>query len=149
MCACAQDGKDKMVEKEKYLKRVFKAYKDNKRRLRELSFDGARGIDYTKTRSAKGAPKGNEQALVSYIDEKRKLEKQVDIVERTYSHYHIKEMAVCDGRAKYIHCRYIKGNKTIKTIMECCISESTSTNWVKDIMETAAAIADIYSLWTE
>ena len=136
-----------MLDKEKYLKRVFKNYKDNKRRLRELSFDEVRAVDYSKTRSTGGAPKGTEKALVSYLDEKRKLEKQVDIVERTYSHYRIKEIAYCDSRAKYIHCRYIKGNKTIKTIMECCISESTSNNWVRQIMETAAAIADIYSLW--
>lgn len=138
-----------MTDKEKYIKRVFKNYKYNKSRLRELSFDDLRGIDYTKTHNTNGTHKGNEQALVSYIDEKRKLEKQVDIVERTLAHYRIKEIAHCDYRADIIRYRYIKGRSFTIAAVECNLSESTFTHAIRDIMETATAIADIYSLWTE
>ena len=138
-----------MLDKEKYLKRVFKSYKDNKRRLRELSFDEVRAVDYSKTRSTSGAPKGTEEALVSYIDEKRKLEKQVDIVERTLEYYRIEEKSKGLGKANFIHWRYVKGVKFCRAFMECNVSESTGFYWVRDIMQTAQAIADIYSLWTE
>ena len=138
-----------MLDKEKYIKRVFKSYKDNKRRLRELSFDEVRAVDYSKTRSTSGAPKGTEEALVSYIDEKRKLEKQVDIVERTLEYYRIDEKAKCSGYANIIRWRYIKGYSYNRAIIECNLPESTMNFAIRGIMETAAAIADIYSLWTE
>ena len=136
-----------MMDKEKYLKNAFKAYRANKKRLREMSFDGMKKTNYGATSRPTGTPKGYEQALVSYLDEKAAIEKQVEIVERTLEYYEVRERAFCDGKAKYIRCRYLKGYNTIRTTIECNISEGTFCNWCRDIMDTAAAVADMYTLW--
>ena len=51
------------MNKEQYIKRAFKNYYKNKQRLRELSFDTVRGIDYTKATSKNGTPKDTNKPL--------------------------------------------------------------------------------------
>lgn len=135
------------MNKEQYIKRAFKNYYKNKQRLRELSFDTVRGIDYTKATSKNGTPKGHEQALVCYLDEKRELEKQVEIVERTLDWYRVQERAKGCGKAEYIRHRFIKNMSFARAGIECCVGSTTASYWLNEIRETAAAIADIYTLW--
>lgn len=135
------------MNKEQYIKRAFKNYHKNKQRLRELSFNTVRGVDYGKATNKNGTPKGHEQALVNYLDEKRELEKQVEIVERTLAWYRVQERAKGCGKAEYIRHRFIKNMSFERAGIECSVGSTTASYWLNEIRETAAAIADIYTLW--
>ena len=131
------------MNKEQYIKRAFKNYQKNKQRLRELSFDTVRGIDYSKATNKNGTPKGHEQGLVRYLDEKRELEKQVEIVDRVLWFYKL------DGKEKdeYITQRYLKEKKVYQVAMDLFVADKTLLRWDKDIQATAARVADMFNLW--
>ena len=133
-----------MQEKIDYIKTAFKRYKENKRLFREMSFDGVRGIDYSKGTNKTGTPKGHEQALVQYLDEKRELEKQVEIVERVLWFYKLDEDT---AKIDYIKKRWFQGLPLYRVAMDCFISSSTAVNWCKEIFDIATRAADLFNLW--
>ena len=76
-------------EKEKYIKSAFKEYNKNKKRLKEISFDDLRGVDYTRQRNKNATPTGSENAIVDYLDEKQEFEKKVAIVDKCLWYYQL------------------------------------------------------------
>ena len=132
-----------MTEKEKYLKKVFRAYNNNKKRLKEISFNAVSGVDFSKQRTSTGIPKGNEHALVSYLDEKTAIEKQIELVERVLWFYRIEGK----GRDEYIKLRYMKNMKCYRVEMELFVSHSTIMAWEKEIIKKAELCADMLGLW--
>lgn len=130
--------------KSKYIKTAFKRYKENKRILREMAFDGVRGIDYTKGNTGKGARTGHENALVSYLDEKAAIEKQVAIVDRVLWFY---ELDNDTAKIDYIKSRWVKGLPLYRVAMDCYIANGTAVTWGKDVLALAARAADIFDLW--
>ena len=133
-----------MTERERYIKNAFKKYKENKKRLREMSFDAVRGIDYTKGNTGKGTRKGCENALVSYLDEKATIEKQVAIVDRCLWFYELDEDT---AKIDYIKKRWFKGLPLYRVAMECFIATGTAVTWGKEIFDVATRAADLFDLW--
>lgn len=132
-----------MDSKSKYIKTAFKRYKENKRLFREISFDGVRGIDYTKGNTGKGARTGQENALVSYLDKKQRIEKEIALVERVLWFYELDE----NPKHGYIIARWVKGKPAYRAAMDCYICESTGHLWAKEIFATASRVADLFNLW--
>lgn len=132
-----------MTEKEKYIKACFKEYNENKTRLHRLSFDGLRGVDYTRQHVKGNTKNGNETALVNYLDKKRNIEKRVALVDRVIWYYDLDG----NGKDKYIKLRYIKGRKQYQAAMDLFLSDSTLKAWEREIRETAARCADMFNLW--
>ncbi len=133
-----------MTDKEKYIKRTFKCYKENKKKQRAASFESVRAVDYSRAMgSGNCRSDGLESALVQYIDEKSKLEKQIAIVEKTMWYYQL------DGNGKYdyIRFRWVKGYPIYRVAMECYIGITTANVWGKEILQRAAAVADLFDLW--
>ena len=137
-----------MTGKEQFIKAAFKNYRKNKKRLSEMRFDNLRAVDYTR-KKAKSKCGGFEDALAAFIDEKIAIEKAVELVDRTLYHYEVIERAHADGKALYIRCRFLQGMSFARAGIECGVGDSTATNWLKDIRETAAAVADLYALWVK
>ena len=135
-----------MEEKEQYIKQAFKQYRMNKKLLSEMQFETLRGAGYNTAKPKQRA--GYENALAAFIDNKAAIEKAVEIVERTLYHYEIYERAYADGKAQYIRCRFVQGMGFTRAGVECGVPDSTACFWYSDIRETAAAIADLYNLWT-
>lgn len=131
------------MDKKQYISNALKNYKSNKQRLRELSFETVRGVDYSKEKNKKATPQGNETALVRYLDEKRTIEKQVEIVDRLLWFYRL------DGKGKdeYIIQRYLKGRFVVQISMDLYVSRETLFRWDKEIKTTAAHCADVFNLW--
>ena len=130
-------------EKEKYIKKAFACYRSNKKRLMETTFDGLRGTDFERVRTANGAPKGQENALVVFLDDKQNLEKQIELVERVLEYFKI------DGSGKddYIKARYFDGRFVYQIAMDLYTSDRTLLRWEKEIRRTAERIAEIYNLY--
>ncbi|MBQ9728196.1 MAG: hypothetical protein IJV85_01225 [Clostridia bacterium] len=136
-----------MTDKEKYIKRAFKCYKENKKKLREASFESVRAVDYSRVMGGGNRrPDGLESALVQYIDDKTELEKQIMIVEKILWYYQLDDKTGND-KIKYIHFRWEKGYPIYRVAMECCIGTTTACAWAREILKRAAAVADLYDLW--
>ncbi len=133
-----------MQDKSNYIKTAFKRYRENKRLLREMSFDSLCGIDYTKGRTGKGVRKGQENAIVSYLDEKATIEKQVAIVDRCLWFY---ELDNDTAKIDYIKKRWFKGLPLYRVAMECFIATGTAVTWGKEIFDVATRAADLFNLW--
>lgn len=133
-----------MTDKERYIKQAFKHYNENRKRLKELSFESVRAVDYTQPRFSKGAPKGDEGRLVSFLNLKTGLEKQIAIVDKVLLFYEMEG----GGKDEYIRLRWLKGHSTVSTALNCFISEKTARRWEKEIFERAARAADLFNLWT-
>lgn len=130
-------------EKDKYIKKAFACYRINKKRLRDATFDGLHGTNYERLRTANGTPQGQENALVAFLDEKRKLEKQIELVDRVLEYFKI------DGSGKddYIKARYFDGRYIYQIAMDLYTSDRTLLRWEKEIRRTAERIAEIYNLY--
>lgn len=137
-----------MMDKERYIKRAFKCYKENKKKLREASFESVRAVDYSKAVGGGNRRRdGLESALVQYIDDKMELAKQVEIVERTMWWYKIDGMKKGHAKYDYIQFRWVKGYPIYRVAMECYIGVNTANRWAKEIWKLAAAVADMFDLW--
>lgn len=132
-----------MTDKEKYIKSVFVCYRENKRRLKEISFNELKGVDYSKQKGGGYCKDGNESAIVKYLDEKRDIEKQIELVERVIWYYKL------DGKGKdeYIKQRYEKRKTFVSLSLDLYVSESTLYGWDKDIKALAVRVADMFNLW--
>ena len=67
-------------EKREYIKRAFRDYVNNKRRLEMLNIPGLGGVDYSRPSVVSDHSNGTEKTVLRYIDKKDILEKQVEIV---------------------------------------------------------------------
>lgn len=132
-----------MTEKEKYIKNAFKNYKLNKKKLRNVSFDGLHAIDCTKVKTGKNTSNGQENAIVSFLDEKARIEKEIKIVEHVLWFYELDG----GGKREYIVSRWIKGFPNHRAAMDCYISEATGYLWTKEILQVGIRAADLYNLW--
>lgn len=132
-----------MLNKQKFIKNAFKRYKEHKTRLRKMSFDGLRAVDYSRTRTSKSKTKGQESAIVHYLDEKAAIEKQIEIVDRVLWFYELDD----SPKHGYIVARWVKGFPAYRAAMECYISESTGHLWAKEIWQVGERAADMFNLW--
>ena len=132
-----------MTEKEKELKNIFNRYNANVKRLQEIEFSVFSGVDYTKQRTGGGNADGREKALVSYIDEKRRIEQEITIVERSIWFYRLNNPV----KMEYIKLRYFKHKKAYQCAMELYTGETTIYAWDREIMKTAERVAVYYGYY--
>lgn len=131
-----------MTDKEKFIKWAFKNYTLNRKRLKEQSFDSIHAVDYSKIR-VKETRVSLENSLVTYLDNKAKLSKAVELVDRVLWYYKL------DGSPKYdfIKARFEKGFSNLRACLDCYVSESTGKAWLKEIYKRGIAVADLFDLW--
>lgn len=138
-----------MTEKERYIKQAFKNYNENKKRLKELSFDCLRAVDYSRPCVSRSEPQSNENEIIRRLNRKQKFENQVQIVDKTIEFFKIQKTATGEqhGQCDYIQARFIWGKGQVAAAMDCYVCERTGRRWLKEIYQTAAVIADTYGLW--
>ena len=135
-------------EKREYIKRAFRDYVNNKRRLEMLNIPGLGGVDYSRPSVVSDHSNGTEKTVLRYIDKKDTLEKQVEIVKRTIEHYKIADKKHGgDGKARYIYNRWLRRLSFRKAAIQSHIAESTSAYWTEEIFFTAEIIAEEYQLF--
>lgn len=137
-----------MTEKRKYIKRAFKDYVQNKKELSTIPIPGQSGLDYSKPAiSSDGNENCVEKQIISYVDKKRRLEKQVEIVKRTLEHFRMEFLAKGKRHYLYICARWIKQMSYRRAAIECEISESTAGFWIEEIYTVAQTYAETYELF--
>lgn len=135
-------------EKREYIKRAFRDYVNNKRRLEMLNIPGLGGVDYSRPSVVSDHSNGTEKMVLRYIDKKDILEKQVEIVKRTIEHYKIEDKKHGgEGKASYIYNRWLRRLNFRKAAIQSHIAESTSAYWTEEIFFTAEIIAEEYQLF--
>lgn len=135
-------------EKREYIKRAFRDYVNNKRRLEMLNIPGLGGVDYSRPSVVSDHSNGTEKTVLRYIDKKDILEKQVEIVKRTIGHYKIEDKKHGgEGKASYIYNRWLRRFGYRKAAWSTGISERTSDYWIEEILFTAEIIAEEYKLF--
>lgn len=135
-------------EKREYIKRAFRDYVNNKRRLEMLNIPGLGGVDYSRPSVVTDHSNGTEKTVLRYIDKKDTLEKQVEIVKRTIEHYKIEDKKHGgEGKASYIYNRWLRRLSFRKAAIQSHIAESTSAYWTEEIFFTAEIIAEEYQLF--
>lgn len=135
-------------EKREYIKRAFRDYVNNKRRLEMLNIPGLGGVDYSRPSVVSDHSNGTEKTVLRYIDKKDILEKQVEIVKRTIEHYKIEDKKHGgEGKASYIYNRWLRRLSFRKAAIQSHIAESTSAYWTEEIFFTAEIIAEEYQLF--
>ena len=135
-------------EKREYIKRAFRDYVNNKRRLEMLNIPGLGGVDYSRPSVVSDHSNGTEKTVLRYIDKKDTLEKQVEIVKRTIEHYKIEDKKHGgEGKASYIYNRWLRRLSFRKAAIQSHIAESTSAYWTEEIFFTAEIIAEEYQLF--
>ncbi len=119
--------------------KAFKGYKRNLAALKNFPFPYTAGVDYSKPRiTGDGYKNGQEQMIMSCIEKKEDLEKQVRLVEEVVKWLEIEGY----GRERYIKYRYLKGTTNLHACLEIGISEKTGKNWKRDIFYKAESIAE-------
>lgn len=135
-------------EKREYIKRAFRDYVNNKRRLEMLNIPSLGGVDYSRPSVVSDHSNGTEKTVLRYIDKKDTLEKQVEIVKRTIEHYKIEDKKHGgEGKASYIYNRWLRRLSFRKAAIQSHIAESTSAYWTEEIFFTAEIIAEEYQLF--
>lgn len=135
-------------EKREYIKRAFRDYVNNKRRLEMLNIPGLGGVDYSRPSVVSDHSNGTEKTVLRYIDKKDILEKQVEIVKRTIEHYKIEDKKHGgEEKASYIYNRWLRRLSFCKAAIQSHIAESTSAYWTEEIFFTAEIIAEEYQLF--
>lgn len=135
-------------EKREYIKRAFRDYVNNKRRLEMLNIPGLGGVDYSRPSVVSDHSNGTEKTVLRYIDKKDTLEKQVEIVKRTIEHYKIEDKKHGgEGKGSYIYNRWLRRLSFRKAAIQSHIAESTSAYWTEEIFFTAEIIAEEYQLF--
>lgn len=137
-----------MNEKRKYIKQAFKNYVENKKAISLLPVPGQSGVDYSKPLIHNGSNEnGVEKNVVSYIDKKHVMDKQVQLVKKTLEHFRMEYLAKGKKHYLYICNRFIKGMGYYRSADECDIPPSTAGFWLEEIYTVAESYADAYDLW--
>ncbi len=128
--------------------KAFKGYKRNLAALRNFPFPYTAGVDYSKPRiTGDGYKNGQEQIIMSCIEKKEELEKQVRLVEEVVKWLEIEGY----GRERYI--KYVYMNPYPCTNVSACyqigIDERTGRRWKRDIFEKAEMIGEQIQIWTK
>lgn len=119
------------------IEKAFKGYKKNLATLKNYPYPYVSGVDYTKPRTTgDGYTNGQEQMVMSAIDKKVDLEKQVRLVEETVRWFEVEGY----GRERYIKYRYLKNMGEYRACDELGISDRTGRRWKRDVFEKAEAI---------
>ena len=136
-----------MTDKRRYIKCAFQMYLNNKRRLEMIAFPFSSGVDYSKQQMGHTSGNGAENQVVRYLDGKRRLEKQVEIVNKTIEHFKVEKTAKGKGHYKYICARWLRRMSYKRAAIECGIAERTADYWIEEIYTIAEAIAETYELF--
>ena len=126
-------------EREKELVGLFKAYKENKKALREdYGFPGVSAVDFSRISVQTDRSKNvQEDKIINYADRKTRLFAQVYIVDEVLRFFILEG----HGREKFVQTYYIDGASWIRTAYECHISDSTLSLWRRDMIEKAEMVA--------
>lgn len=117
--------------------KAFKGYRRNLVALKSYPYPYVSGVDYSKPRvTGDGYTNGTEQMVMSCIEKKDDLEKQVRLVEEVVKWFEIEGY----GRERYIKYRYFKGMGEYRACDELGISDRTGRRWKRDVFEKAEAI---------
>lgn len=133
-----------MTEKELYVRRAFEQYRENKEYLKTLSYDGLRGMDYTKIRVSGTQAKGAEDALVRNLDKKRAIEKQIALVDRIME-YLTKNQE--ESMVRVLDLRFKQGQYLWQAVQAVGVSDRQAMLWLKDAYKIGAVVADFCDLW--
>ena len=137
-----------MTEKRKYIKQAFKNYNANKKSINLLPFPSRSAVDYSKPMIHSGTNEnGVEKNVVSYLDKKAEIDKQVIIVNKTLEHFRMEYLAKGKKQYLYIVNRWLKGMSYCRTAIECEIPKSTAGYWIEEIYTVAESFANAYDLW--
>lgn len=116
---------------------AFKNYRRNKRALDNYPYPYSAGIDYSKER-VQGDMSRNvaEQMILSVIDERDWLWREVELVRRTLTWFELQGY----GKDQYIKYRYIEGRTEYSAAEKIGITDRTGRNWKREIFEKAELI---------
>lgn len=134
-----------MANRKNYIDGVFDQYKSNKEKLKTLSFDPLRAIDYSKQTTNRQNGKGCETALAAFLDDKQKIEKQVELFNRVLEYFRMEGQ----GKDQYIESRYINRRKLYQISMDLYVSDRSLIRWDKEIKSVAERCADLFKLWQD
>lgn len=119
--------------------KAFKGYKRNLAALKSYPYPYVSGVDYSKPRvTGDGYRNGQEQMVMSAIDKKEELEKQVRLVEEVVRWLEIEG----HGRERYIYFRYTRGYGHLRACEETGVSERMGRYWKNDIFGKAEIIGE-------
>lgn len=119
------------------INKAFKGYKKNLAALKNYPYPYPSGVDYTKPRvTGDGYTNGQAQMVMSCIEKKEELEKQVRLVEEVLRYLEIEGF----GRERYIKYRYFRGYGHLRACEEVGICERTGKYWKRDIFEKSETI---------
>lgn len=139
---------EEMAKKRIYIKKAFKAYMKNKKELLTLPIPGQNGVDYSRVVVSSGRNKnGVEKQVVSYVDKKRALEKQVELVQLTIEHFQVEYLAKGKRQYLYVIARFVKQLGYHASAIECEIPERTSDYWLEEIYTVAEALGEARKLF--
>lgn len=121
------------------IEKAFKGYLKNLSALKNYPYPYASGIDYSKPKTkGDGYTNTAEQLMMSIIEKKETLEKQVQLVKEVLRYLEIEGF----GRERYIKQRYFRGLGHLRACEEVGISERTGHYWKRDIFNKAEMIAE-------
>lgn len=124
--------------------KAFKGYRRNLAALRSYPYPYVSGVDYSKPRvTGDGYKNGQEQMVMSAIDKKEDLEKQVRLVEEVVRWFEIEG----HGRERYIYFRYTRGYGHLRACEETGVSERMGLYWKRDIFGKAEIIGERLGLF--
>jgi hypothetical protein len=121
------------------LKKIFYSYGKNKAQLRVLFPPCClQGVDYSKVVVKSSPGNGVENSIVSYLLDKERLEREVQLVDRVYDFF-------ADERdeelATLIDVRFRRGKPLWKASTEQCVSERQAIRWMHKAYAKAEEIA--------
>lgn len=126
-------------EREKELVGMFKAYKENKKALREdYGFPGVSAVDFSRISVQTDRSKNvQEDKIINYADRKTRLFAQVYIVDEVLRFFILEG----HGREKFVKSNMINGDSWVQTEMVCCVSRGAMHYWRRDAIEKAEMVA--------
>lgn len=121
------------------LKKIFREYNQNKRKIQENDFPYISGIDYTKPRVTPDKTQNRQESImVSNLDKKNELENYVRLVDEVIRWFTIEGY----GRERYIQFRLINGLSEFVACEKIGITERTGRRWKRDIFEKSEILGE-------
>ena len=116
---------------------AFKNYRRKQKGIRQLPLSVFRG-DRLQQRARAGRYVRNvaEQMILSVIDERDWLWREVELVKRTLTWFELQGY----GKDQYIKYRYIEGRTEYSAAEKIGITDRTGRNWKREIFEKAELI---------